>query len=160
MSLRMCAFVEIEGVCGCLCVMPPPKPPTAPQLLRALQLYTTVTVRSYYPLASSPPSHSPATLRTNVVLPSRQFSSSQSPATLRTKVVLPGRHFSSSSSPPTPHTKVVLQSRRFSATTHSPVLIFPLPSYSAYTTVVLPSRHFSSTHSPVLLFPFPSYSAY
>ena len=64
-----------------------------------------------------------------------QFSSSHSPATLRTKVVLPtlpSRHFSSSSSPATPRTTLVLQSRHFAATAHSPVLIFPLPSYSAY----------------------------
>ena len=97
-----------------------------------------------------------------------QFSSSHSPATLRTKVVLPSRHFSSSSSPATSRTtQVVLQSRQFSATTHSPVLSFQLPSYSAYyscTTksqcpspsspdtprpqVVLPARQFSSSRSP------------
>ena len=34
-SLRMCAFVEVEGVCGCLCAMRPPKPPTGGQAVTA-----------------------------------------------------------------------------------------------------------------------------
>ena len=48
-----------------------------------------------------------------------------------------------SSSPATPRTTVVLQSRQYSScTTKSPVLIFPLPSYSAY--------YSCTTKSPVL----------
>ena len=41
------------------------------------------------------------------------------------------------------------------------VLIFQLPSYSAHYSYILHRRQFAATtHSPVLLFPFPSYSAY
>ena len=116
----------------------------APQLLRALKLYyavassqlpapqiaprTTVVLQSHQFWASS----SPPTPRTTVVLQSRQCSSPSSPDTPRPQVVLPTRQFSSSRSPATPRTKVVLHSREFSPTTHSSVLIFPLPSYSAY----------------------------
>ena len=78
-------------------------------------------------------------LRTQVVLPSRKFSSSSSPATLRTRVVLQSRQCSSSSSPNTPRTQVVLPSRQFSSS-HSPA--------TPRTTVVLPSRQFSSSSSP------------
>ena len=151
--------------------MRPPKPPPAAKrwLVRGEAACTAPGKARQF---SS--SHSPATLRTKVVLPSRhfssssspllrallklyykvassqllpthQFSSSHSPATLRTKVVLPSRHFSSSSSPATSRTtQVVLQSR--------PALISQLPRYST------PSS--CTTRSPVLIFPLPSYSAY
>ena len=139
------------------------------------------------------------------LLPTHQFSSSHSPATLRTKVVLLSRHFSSSSS--TAILRVLklyyavassqLPAPRVSCTTTSPVLIFQLPSYSTHysyytvassqllptshlpaaptprTKVVLRSRQFSAssstdcsayysctTKSPVLSFQLPSYSAY
>ena len=90
------------------------------------------------------------------LLPTHQFSSSHSPATLRTKVVLLSRHFSSSSS--TAILRVLklyyavassqLPAPRVSCTTTSPVLIFQLPSYSthySYYTVassqLLPTSH-------------------
>ena len=38
-----------------------------------------------------------------------------------------------------------------SCTTHSPVLIFPLPSYSAHYTLALPRRQFSASSSPATL---------
>ena len=81
--------------------------------------------------------------RTQLVLPSRQFSSSSSPAT-RTKVVLPvivlpSHQFSSGHSPDTPRTTVVLQSRQCSSS-----IFLDTPR----TQVVLPTRQFSSSHSP------------
>ena len=102
----------------------------------------TVALKLHYKVASS---HLPAPQiapRTQVVLPSRQFSSSSSPATPRTTVALQSRQ-----------SVLIFQLPRYSAysscTTKSPVLIFPLPSYYSCT-----------TKSPVLIFQLPSYSAY
>ena len=82
-------------------------------------------------------SSSPHTPPTTVVLQSRQFSSSSSPGTPRTTVALPSQQCSSSSSAATPRTKVI------HSTTTSPVLIFQLPRYSAYS---------SRTTKPALIF--------
>ena len=41
-SLRMCVFVEVEGVCGCLCVMRPPKPPTGGQAVTAQLIVVSI----------------------------------------------------------------------------------------------------------------------
>ena len=46
-SLRMCVFVEVEGVCGCLCAMRPPKPPTSGQAVTA-QLIVASKVRGQW----------------------------------------------------------------------------------------------------------------
>ena len=77
-----------------------------PQILRVLNLY--------YPVASS---HLPAPRILRVLKLYYQV------------IVLPSHQFSSGYSPDTPRTKVVLPSH---STTKSPVLIWPLASYSAY----------------------------
>ena len=41
-SLRMCVFVEVEGVCGCLCAMRPPKPPTGGQAVTAQLIVVSI----------------------------------------------------------------------------------------------------------------------
>ena len=38
----MCAFVEVEGVCGCLCAMRPPKPPTGGQAVTAQLIVVSI----------------------------------------------------------------------------------------------------------------------
>ena len=125
-SLRMCVFVEVEGVCGCLCA--------SSQLLRVLKLY--------YAVASSQLPAPQIAPRTKVVLQSHQFSASSSPAAPRTTVVLPSRQCSSSSSPDTPRPPVVLPTRQFSSS-RSPA--------TPRTTLALPRRQFSASSSPATL---------
>ena len=52
-SLRMCAFVEVEGVCGCLCAMRPPKFPTGGQTVTAQLIVVSIWAAGKGTMAAS-----------------------------------------------------------------------------------------------------------
>ena len=52
-SLRMCVFVEVEGVCGCLCAMRPPKPPTGGQAVTAQLIVVSIWAAGKGTMAAS-----------------------------------------------------------------------------------------------------------
>ena len=53
----MCVFVEVEGVCGCLCAMRPPKPPTSGQAVTAQLIVVSIWAAGKGTMAASVLAH-------------------------------------------------------------------------------------------------------
>ena len=49
----MCVFVEVEGRCGCLCAMRPPKPPTGGQAVTAQLIVVSIWAAGKGTMAAS-----------------------------------------------------------------------------------------------------------
>ena len=52
-SLRVCVLVEVEGVCGCLCAMQPPKPPTGGQAVTVQLIVVSIWAAGQGTMAAS-----------------------------------------------------------------------------------------------------------